>query len=45
MKKIMNDPSNVVPEMVAGLVSAYLTYLTQLPETTAVVRTDRTSMP
>ncbi len=44
MKKIMNDPSNVVPEMVAGLVSAYPTYLTQLPETTAVVRTDRTSM-
>lgn len=44
MKKIMNDPSNGVPEMVAGLVSAYPTYLTQLPETTAVVRTDRTSM-
>ena len=44
MKKIMNDPSNVVSEMVAGLVSAYPTYLTQLPETTAVVRADRASM-
>lgn len=27
MKKIINDPSHVVEEMIAGLVSAYPTYL------------------
>ena len=44
MKKIINDPSHVVAEMVSGLVCAYPTYLTQLPDTTAVVRTDKKSM-
>ena len=44
MKKIINDPSQVVSEMVAGLVLAYPEYLEQLPETTAVVRHDKASM-
>ena len=44
MKKIINDPSHVVEEMVAGLVSAYPTYLKKLPDTTAVVRTNNDSM-
>ena len=30
MKKIINDPSNVVSEMVDGLVRAYPQYLTQI---------------
>ena len=44
MKKIINEPSQVVSEMVAGLVLAYPEYLEQLPETTAVVRHDKASM-
>lgn len=44
MKKIINDPSNVVSEMVAGLVLAYPEHLEQLPQTTAVVRRNKASM-
>jgi len=44
MKKILNDPKDVVPEMVDGLVRAYPQYLTQLPDTTAMVRSDQASM-
>lgn len=44
MKKIINDPSNVVSEMVDGLVRAYPQYLTQIDVTEAVVRTNKDSM-
>ena len=44
MKKIINNPSNVVSEMVDGLVRAYPQYLTQIDGTEAVVRTNKDSM-
>ena len=44
MKKIINDPSNVVSEMVDGLVRAYPQYLTQIDGTEAVVRANKDSM-
>lgn len=44
MKKIINDPSNVVSEMVDGLVRSYPQYLTQIDGTEAVVRIDKDSM-
>lgn len=44
MKKIMNDPQNIVPEMVAGLVQAYPQYVERLPKTEALVRHDKASM-
>ena len=40
MKKIMNDPKNIVPEMVAGLVTAYSDYVKLIPDTLAVARVD-----
>ncbi|MGG5330789.1 dihydroxyacetone kinase subunit DhaK [Enterococcus sp. AZ163] len=40
MKKIINQPKNVVEEMVAGLVSAYPDYVKQIPETLVIARTD-----
>ncbi|MFC4770533.1 dihydroxyacetone kinase subunit DhaK [Enterococcus hermanniensis] len=40
MKKIINDPKDVVEEMVSGLVSAYPKYVKQLPETLVVARND-----
>lgn len=40
MKKIINDPKNVVEEMVSGLVSAYPDYVKQVPETLVVTRSD-----
>ena len=44
LKKIINDPAAVVPEMVDGLVRAYPQILEQIPDTTAVVRADKASM-
>lgn len=44
MKKIINDPSNVVPEMVSGLVRSYPKILKRIPGTEAVVRSDELSM-
>ncbi|WEV40769.1 dihydroxyacetone kinase subunit DhaK [Lactobacillus sp. ESL0681] len=44
MKKIINDPVNVVSEMVAGMVRSYPQYLTKIPETNAVMRADRNSL-
>ncbi|WP_461213675.1 dihydroxyacetone kinase subunit DhaK [Lacticaseibacillus sp. GG6-2] len=44
MKKIINAPDQVVPEMVRGLVRAYPQYLKQIPDTTAMVRSDEDSM-
>ena len=40
MKKIINEPKNVVEEMVSGLVAAYPDYVKQIPETLVVARTD-----
>lgn len=40
MKKIINDPKNVVEEMVSGLVGAYPDYVKQLPDTMVVARND-----
>ncbi|VDG21259.1 dihydroxyacetone kinase subunit DhaK [Lactiplantibacillus mudanjiangensis] len=44
MKKIINAPQDVVPEMVDGLVRAYPQYLKQVPDTLAMVRSDTASM-
>lgn len=44
MKKIINDPSNVVPEMVSGLVRSYPQILKQIPGTEAVIRADKETM-
>ncbi|WP_082233260.1 dihydroxyacetone kinase subunit DhaK [Halobacillus massiliensis] len=40
MKKIINNPESVVSEMIAGLTAAHPDLLTQLPETTVIVRKD-----
>lgn len=40
MKKIINEPKNVVEEMVSGLVAAYPDYVKQVPETLVVARMD-----
>ncbi len=44
VKKIINEPQNVVPEMVDGLVRAYPQYLKKIPETEAMIRSDKKSM-
>ena len=44
MKKIINDPSNVVSEMLHGLVRSYPQYLTRIDGTEAVLRTNKHSM-
>ena len=44
MKKIINAPEDVVPEMVDGLVRSYPQYLKQIPDTMAMVRRDEASM-
>lgn len=44
MKKIINDPADVVPEMVDGLVRSYPNILEQIPDTEAMVRADKASM-
>ncbi|ERL65190.1 dihydroxyacetone kinase subunit DhaK [Schleiferilactobacillus shenzhenensis] len=41
MKKILNDPSDLVPEMMAGMVASYPQYVRLIPDTTAVVRNDK----
>ena len=41
MKKIINDPSNVVEEMVTGLAGMYPQYVERIPATTALVRSDK----
>ncbi|QDP41323.1 dihydroxyacetone kinase subunit DhaK [Radiobacillus deserti] len=40
MKKIVNDPNQVVQDMLKGLVAAYPESLKQVPDTTVVVRKD-----
>lgn len=44
MKKIINDPKNIVSEMVNGLVKAYPQYLRKIDGTEAMVRSDVASM-
>ena len=44
MKKIINDPANVVPEMVKGMVRSYPQFISQVKDTEAVVRADKDSM-
>ena len=44
MKKIINDPANVVPEMVEGMVRSYPQYIAKVKDTEAVMRADKDSM-
>ncbi|WEV70240.1 dihydroxyacetone kinase subunit DhaK [Lactobacillus sp. ESL0785] len=44
MKKIINDPANVVPEMVAGMVRSYPQFINKISDAEAVVRADQKSM-
>lgn len=44
MKKIMNDPANIVPEMVDGMVRSFPQYLERIKDTNAVVRSNKDSM-
>ncbi len=40
----MNDPKNIVAEMVEGMVRAYPQFVERLPETEALVRSNKSSM-
>ena len=44
MKKIINDPHNVVPEMVSGMTRSYPQFIEKISDTEAVVRSDKESM-
>lgn len=44
MKKIINDPHNVVAEMVSGMTRSYPQFIEKIPDTEAVVRSDKESM-
>lgn len=44
MKKIINDPHDVVPEMVEGMTRSYPQYIEKIKGTEAVVRADKDSM-
>ena len=44
MKKIINDPANVVDEMLDGLVRGYPQYVERIEDTGAIVRSDKASM-
>lgn len=44
MKKIINDPANVVEEMVRGMTKTYPQYVKRIPSTTAMIRSDEKSM-
>ncbi|MFT8725218.1 MAG: dihydroxyacetone kinase subunit DhaK [Liquorilactobacillus nagelii] len=44
MKKIINDPQDVVAEMVDGMVRAYPQLVKKIPETFAIIRSDQASM-
>lgn len=41
MKKVINNPSDVVPEMVQGMLQSYPQYLKRVENTNAVVRSDQ----
>ncbi|WP_199425883.1 dihydroxyacetone kinase subunit DhaK [Thermaerobacillus caldiproteolyticus] len=40
MKKLMNDPNQVVKDMLAGMVAAHFNQIKRLPDTTVIVRKD-----
>lgn len=40
MKKIINDPNQVVQDMIAGMIAAYPNALKQIPETTVITRSE-----
>lgn len=44
MKKIINDPHDVVPEMVKGMARSYPQYVTQIEGTEVLMRSDTDSM-
>ena len=44
MKKIINDPHDVVPEMVNGMTRSYPQYIEKIERTEAVIRADKASM-
>lgn len=44
MKKIINDPQDVVAEMIDGMVRAYPQLVKKIPETFAMIRSDQASM-
>ncbi|KRM87617.1 dihydroxyacetone kinase subunit DhaK [Lacticaseibacillus thailandensis] len=44
MKKIINDPANVVDEMLDGLVRGYPQYVERIPNTGAIIRSNKASM-
>lgn len=44
MKKIINDPHDVVPEMVDGMTRSYPQYIEKIEGTETVVRSDKESM-
>jgi len=44
MKKIINNPSDVVDEMVSGLVRSYPEYVERIPGTEAIVRSNKDTM-
>ena len=44
MKKIINDPHDVVPEMVDGMTRSYPQYIEKIEGTEVVVRADKASM-
>ncbi|KRL40402.1 dihydroxyacetone kinase subunit DhaK [Liquorilactobacillus nagelii] len=44
MKKIINDPQDVVAEMIDGMVRAYPQFVKKIPETFAMIRSDQASM-
>lgn len=44
MKKIINNPANVVEDMVNGIVRSYPQYVKRIPGTTALVRSNEESM-
>ena len=44
MKKIINDPHQVVPEMVDGMTRSYPQFIEKISNTEAVVRSDKDSM-
>lgn len=44
MKKIIDNPNDVVDEMVSGMSKAYPQYIRRIPQTDALVRANETSM-
>lgn len=43
MKKIINQPADIVTEMVSGLTRAYPDFIKRLDDTNVIVKTEQTS--